>query len=92
MECEILGDGRTVWVNASDGSNIARFGRMGIDVHTTITDQMAGASQCLACSPGPTGFADWREFQRLVSLHYGVRVDDTYMPKFVQCLQKDKRC
>ena len=36
---ELFGDGRTVWVNAADGSSIARFGRMGIDVHTSASEQ-----------------------------------------------------
>lgn len=81
---ELLSDGRTVWINAADGSNIARFGRMGIDVHTSITDQMKGASQCLACTHGMTDFADWRRFQALVQEHYGIMVGDDHMPKYIK--------
>ncbi len=77
---KIESDGVTAWVNASDGSCIGRFGRMGVDVHTTITSQMAGSGQCLECTHGPVGLAEWRLFQRAMSQHYGVAVSDEHMP------------
>lgn len=81
---ELIGDGRTVWVNAADGSNIARFGRYGIDVHTSITAQIDGAPQCLACTHGLTHLADWRRFQALVKHHYNVKVADDMMPDHIK--------
>jgi len=80
---ELFGDGYTVWVNASDGSSIARFGRMGIDVHTSATAQADGAVQCLACTHGQTDLADWRRFQELLIEHYGIIVDDSYIPRYL---------
>jgi hypothetical protein len=42
MAHEIISDGRTVWVNGSDGICLARFSRFGIDVHNDAFGQMAG--------------------------------------------------
>ncbi len=81
---ELFGDGRTVWVNAADGSSIARFGRMGIDVHTSASEQEKGAPQCLACTHGLTDLADWRRFQELMKQHYDIVVGDKYMPKHIR--------
>jgi hypothetical protein len=36
---EIIGDGRTVWINAEDGICIGRFGRFGINVHHDANGQ-----------------------------------------------------
>lgn len=41
-------DRKTVWVHALDGSTVGRFSKtFGIDAHTTATQQLLGASQCL---------------------------------------------
>lgn len=50
MKAEVKSDGRTVWVNATSGECLARFGRFGIDVHRTLEAQMAGEGQCLLCT------------------------------------------
>jgi hypothetical protein len=78
-EVEILHDGRTVWINDPEG-NIGRFGPFGIDVHRTISEQIATGKECLACTHGPTHLKEWREFQTLMQLHYGVMVSDEHMP------------
>ena len=77
---QIETDGTTVWVNSAD-SCVGRFGRMGVDVHTTLSAQMAGAPQCLECVHGPVTVATWWVFQRAMEKHYGIVVDDTYMPR-----------
>ncbi len=42
IDVSALGD--TVWVTGDDGSCVGRFSmRFGIDVHRTVTEQMAGA-------------------------------------------------
>ena len=44
-QVEASADGRTVWVHA-----VGRFSlQFGMDAHTTITEQLAGAAQCLHC-------------------------------------------
>lgn len=69
-------DRRTVWVHADDGSTVGRFSKVfGMDVHTTITEQLAGASQCLRCTHEPPGQAEWDEFCALMQQHYGIAVD-----------------
>jgi hypothetical protein len=78
-DVEILHDGRTVWVNDTEG-NIGRFGPFGIDVHRTIAEQIATGSECLACTHGPTSLTDWRQFQALMQEHHGVTVSDDHMP------------
>lgn len=68
-------DGATVWVHALDGSTVGRFSkRFGMDVHTTITDQMAGASQCLNCTHEPAGVQEWHLFCDLIWQHYQIDV------------------
>ncbi|MCC4820394.1 hypothetical protein LMH81_28165, partial [Vibrio lentus] len=60
---EILGDGKTVWVNNSSGDCIARFGTLGIDIHTSVEEQLNGASQCLFCTHRKTNNKDWTIFK-----------------------------
>ncbi len=67
-QVQISADGGTVWVHVMDGSTVERFSkRFGLDVHTTVTEQIAGASQCLHCThetPGPLDFESRIERKR----------------------------
>lgn len=68
--------GNTVWVFADDGSTVGRFSKtFGMDVHTTISQQMSGANQCLHCTHVKPTKEDWLEFCRLMRLHFAVSVD-----------------
>jgi len=68
-----LGD--TVWVTGDDGSCVGRFSkRFGIDVHRTVTDQMAGAEQCLHCTHEAAGAVEWQGFREAIRQHYGIDV------------------
>lgn len=73
-QIQVSDDGGTVWVHScTDGSTVGRFSkRFGIDVHRTMTDQMAGGEQCLSCSHEPAGPEDWRRFVELMMVHHGV--------------------
>lgn len=52
-----------VWVHASDGSTVGRFDvRSGMDIHTSATEQLAGAPQCFHCTHGKQSFRDWIYF------------------------------
>lgn len=66
----------TVWVHASeDGSTVGRFSkRFGMDVHTTINAQMAGASQCLHCTQEQPTEQEWHLFCDLMWQHYKISV------------------
>lgn len=81
---QVESDGRTVWVNAGDGSCIGRFSRFGIDVHRTASAQMRGESECLDCTHALPDPAGWKRFQEGMRLHHGVDVGDEHMPKFLQ--------
>lgn len=73
---QVSPDGRTVWVHADDGSTVGRFSKVfGMDVHTTITEQLAGVPQCLKCTHGQPGPREWNEFCELMKHHYGIDVD-----------------
>lgn len=77
---QVSADGQTIWVHAGDGSTIGRFSkRFGMDVHTTVTAQLAGASQCLHCTHAPAGRDDWLMFCRLMRKHHGIDVDAALM-------------
>lgn len=74
-DIQLSGSGDTVWVTAADGSCIGRFSkRFGIDVHTAVTDQMAGKSQCLFCTHTPSVQADWDIFREQVLQHHSIEV------------------
>lgn len=63
-------------MHSEDGSTVGRFSRrFGMDVHTTVTDQLAGAGQCLHCTHAPAGQIEWVEFCRLIGEHYSINVD-----------------
>lgn len=72
---QVSQDRKTVWVLAADGSTVGRFSkRFGMDVHTTITEQLEGADQCLRCKAGPPTESDWHEFCELMQSQYGIHV------------------
>lgn len=61
---------------APDGGTVGRFSkRWGLDVHTTATAQLGGASQCLHCTHEPAGRDQWLEFCALMAEHHGIEVD-----------------
>lgn len=73
---QVSADGRTVWVHADDGSTVGRFSMaFGMDVHTTSTEQLAGASQCLQCTHGAPGPSQWEEFCDLMRDRYSIMVN-----------------
>lgn len=73
IEVSALGD--TVWVTGPDGSCVGRFSkRFGIDVHRTVTEQLAGADQCLYCTHVRAGAVEWESFRRAMMMHHGIEV------------------
>lgn len=73
---QVSADGGTVWVHAGDGSTVGRFSkRLGMDVHTTVTQQLDGADQCLHCTHKPATGEDWATFRTSMREHYGIEVD-----------------
>ncbi|MEX3985994.1 hypothetical protein AB4Y45_44805 [Paraburkholderia sp. EG287A] len=73
IDVSSLGD--TVWVTAHDGSCVGRFSkRFGIDVHRTVTEQLAGADQCLHCTYEPAREGEWQVFREAVLQHHGIDV------------------
>lgn len=74
-QLQVSDDGRTVWVHGSDGSSVGRFSKVfGLDVHTTVTQQMEGAHQCLHCTHEAPGQDDWLKFIELMLEHHGIVV------------------
>jgi len=84
MRYGIDSDGRTVWVNAHDGSCIGRFSKFGVDVHRTAEDQLKGMPQCLDCGKEETPRASWDRFVHSMMVHHGVVVGAEHMPDFVR--------
>lgn len=85
---EVAWDGRTVWVNSGvDGSSIARFSHVGIDVHKPAAEQCLSGDPCLACSHRngePMTGPDWEKFRALVYQHYAVRVPQGAIPDYLK--------
>lgn len=62
-----------LWVNAPDGSCVARFSkRFGADLHHTVTEMMAGAPECIHCTHGVPTSAEWNEFRSRLAESYQV--------------------
>ena len=75
-QVQVSADGGTVWVHGEDGSTVGRFAkRFGMDVHTTVTEQLGGACQCLHCTHAPATVQDWQLFCELMHRHYGIDLD-----------------
>ena len=76
-QVEVSPDGKTVWVHAMDGSTVGRFSTIfGMDVHTTVTVQMAGKPQCLHCTHQKPNQQDWIMFCELMKTHYQIVVNE----------------
>lgn len=72
---DVSAAGDTVWVTGHDGSCVGRFSkRFGIDVHRTVTEQLAGADQCLHCTHTAAGVDEWHVFREAVQMHHGIYV------------------
>lgn len=82
-KAQVESDGRTVWLNAADGSCVGRFSRFGVDLHRTVSEQMAGLPECLDCTHECPGPAEWKRFQDGALLHHGVAVSDRHRPRFI---------
>ncbi|WP_445766802.1 hypothetical protein [Rheinheimera sp.] len=86
VEWSITND--AVWIHASDGSTVGRFGRMGIDLHNTVTEQMAGKPQCRLCTHGKATQEDWALFREKALEWWGVNVPSNAFN--IKLLQKGK--
>lgn len=72
IQVNILKD--KVWIHASDGSTVGRFGKMGVDLHTTATEQLNGTPECRICTHGRVGRKDWELFVNKSLEFWGVVV------------------
>jgi len=89
-ELEISASNDTIWIHSyEDGSTVGRFGKMGVDIHNTVTDQLAGAPQCRVCTHGKVSPKDWALFKEKALEFWGVIVPDNAFNKalFTQNLQ-----
>lgn len=66
-----------VWIHASDGSTVGRFGRMGVDLHNTVKEQIAGAPQCRLCTHGRPTQQDWEAFRSKAKEWWNVEVPES---------------
>lgn len=65
-----------VWIHASDGSTVGRFGRFGIDLHNTVTDQLKGLPQCRLCTHHQSSTKDWLTFREKAKEWWNVTVPE----------------
>lgn len=65
-----------LWVHSSSGETVGRFDRrFGMDIHTTIEEQMNGASQCLLCTHEPADEEAFDQFCEKAKELWGVNID-----------------
>lgn len=72
---QVADDRRTLWIHCTDGSTVARFSLFGIDLHNTITDQLAGAPQCRLCTHGTPTPEQWQLFREKALEWFGLQLD-----------------
>lgn len=73
-----------VWIHASDGSTTGRFGKFGVDLHNTITEQLDGKPQCRLCTHGKVSRSDWKLFREKALEWWGVNIpDDAFNQKLL---------
>lgn len=66
-----------VWIHCcADGSTVGRFGAMGIDLHNTLTEQLAGAPECRLCTHGAPTVNDWHMFRAKALEWWGVDIPE----------------
>lgn len=64
-----------LWINADDGSAIARFNtRSGVDVHNTASEQIKGAPECLWCTHEKPDISTWQGFIKAMEDNFGIKV------------------
>lgn len=64
-----------LWVHASDGSTVGRFGKMGIDIHNTVTEQLNGKPECRLCTHGYATIEEWDLFREKALEYWGVKIE-----------------
>ncbi len=67
-----------LWVHCSTGETVGRFDtRFGMDIHTSIDEQLSGANQCLHCTHEKPTKDDFDLFCEKAKELWGVEVDET---------------
>lgn len=82
-DVEIVSGLKAVWINDKAGC-IGRFGWMGIDVHASMDNQLAGGSECRFCTHGPVTLPDWKIFKEAMLEHHQVNLTDMPPPKWLR--------
>lgn len=81
-----------IWVHASDGSTVGRFGKMGIDIHNTVTEQLAGKPECRLCTHGHVSETEWTLFREKALEFWGVNIPkDAIDPKILKSSEEQRR-
>lgn len=76
-EIQIAANRNAVWIHSGrDGSTVGRFGRLGVDLHHDVQEQMAGAPQCRLCTHGKPGRKEWDLFREKALEWWGVDVPE----------------
>lgn len=60
------------WAGRLDPGAISK--RFGMDVHSSASDQLQGAAECLHCTHTKPTRDDWLEFCNMIQQHHGVEV------------------
>jgi hypothetical protein len=66
----------TVWIHSSDGSTVGRFGKMGVDLHNTVTEQLNGKPECRLCTHSKVSQADWDLLRDKALTWWGITVPE----------------
>ena len=86
--CQILSDGRRVWVNASSGESLARLSVFGtkalIDVHQPLALQRTNGIEGLDCRHDLTGAGAWLHFVEALKTHYQVEIEEEHRPDWAK--------
>lgn len=87
---QVLSDGMRIWVNGPDGSSVARFSAVGIDVHNPVSEQ-AEKGECLNCQHAPMDEAGWQAFLASLKEHFNLVIPDRFKPEWLLPLDGSDR-
>lgn len=75
-QAEISSDQKVLWVHSfADGSCVGRIGRLGVDIHNSVTDMANGMGQCKHCTHGILKHDEWMFFREYALKNWSIYLE-----------------
>ena len=84
--CQVVSDGRKIWVNGLSGESLARLSCFGstviIDIHNSHDTQRQTGSECLDCRHDLKGASAYEYFVLSLKRNFNVEIGEEHRPKW----------